>query len=105
MKLDINDLLADLETQGRASIAKIGENSAALAKAGETTLQISVQAGKRLVAGKLDLEGATRVAQRSFEQLKTLAVGEGNLVAAGLAGMLEDAIGTIFKMIPFLPKP
>lgn len=102
---DINNILADIETKGRAHAGKLANNSQALGKSALTTVEIGVRAGKDLASGKLDLTGAEHVAQRGFQQLRKLAEAEGNLAASALVDFLEDAFGAIYKMIPFLPKP
>lgn len=71
-----------------------------LAGTGMAGDQHHLAAGEDVIGGNLDAEGAGRVAQRGFDQLKTAAVAEGNLAAAGIVDWLGAAFKTILKFLP-----
>lgn len=102
--MDVNTILDDLQQEGLESARKLGENSAALGRSAKTTVEIGIRAAKDLAAGDLDLTGASRVARRGFEQLKTAAVAEGNLTASAFVDFFENAFSTVLKLITALPK-
>lgn len=95
-KTALNDFLAAGADAARGVI----KNSQAVGKAMMTSLDIAQRAGEDVIAGNLDAEGAGRVAQRGFDQLKTAATAEGNLTAAGITDWLGAAFKTLLKFLP-----
>lgn len=102
MKLNLNDILDGFLTSGKDAAQKLGKDSQAIAGAVSTTMQIGERAARDLAAGRIDLTAAERVAQRGFDQLRTAATAEGNLIAASTVDWLEGVFGTILKLIPNL---
>lgn len=102
--MDVNNILEDLKQQGIESARLLGENSEALGRSAKTTVEIGIRAANDLLAGDIDLTGAMRVSQRGFEQLRTAATAEGNLVAASFVGFFENAFASILKLVSGLPK-
>lgn len=98
--INLNQTLDSFLSSGADAAKKIGENSQAIAAAIGTTMQIGERAARDLAAGRIDLKAAQRVARRGFDQLRTAATAEGNLVAAGTVDWLEGLFGTILKLIP-----
>jgi hypothetical protein len=93
-------LLDEFVKSGKAAAAAVAKNSAAIGKSMLTTIDISERAARDLVEGNIDQEGAEHVAQRGFDQLKTSAVAEGNLAAAGISDWLAGAFKMVLQLLP-----
>lgn len=91
-------------TGGRGFVDNIAQESQALAKSGQTTIQITLKATKDVANGHLDPEGAQHVLENSFQDLKKLAEAEANLAASLLVDWLKGFADTLLDLAPWLPR-
>lgn len=97
--MDANEILNQVVDSAKAAGAELAKTSKALGDAAVTTGQITFRAGQDLLRGAIDLEGAQRVSQRGFEQLKTLAVAQGNATAAATADWLKSLADLVLAFV------
>lgn len=94
--------LEAFETEGLKAASALAKNSEALGRAALESVNITVQAAKDVGAGILDVQGATNVTRRAAEQLKHLAVAEGNLLATSLSGFIDVFGKVLLSFAPLL---
>lgn len=98
--MDFQKTLDSLMEHAADNARALLKESEALGKAAIQSTEIVAEAGRRLLAGNVDLDGATHVAMQGVERLETLARGAGNLAAAGFAGYLKGVWDVIKQVIP-----